>query len=41
MRVRFLAAASKEFSDATTILLIAVMHLRRHPDSWRGRVKDE
>ena len=24
-----------------SILIIAVMHLRRHPDSWRGRVKEE
>ena len=24
-----------------SILIVAVMHLRQHQDSWRGRVKDE
>ena len=24
-----------------SILIIAVMHMRRHPESWRGRVEDE
>ncbi len=29
----------QERSDS--ILIIAVMHLRRHPQSWRGSVQDE
>lgn len=28
-------------AEANSILIIAVMHLKRHPESWRGRVEDE